>query len=133
MPDPGDPLLDEHAALMTQIHAWVEAWKRRREPGGGAAMVILMSAQHLGEPVATRLEKRLLLAKAHLEGRVANLGGAIAAAIATLGGDADVSGITRSVTEAIVRVGGLEEDFGSKLAELGPLVECYRRLRAGIG
>jgi hypothetical protein len=131
MADPADRWLDEHAALLAQLSAWAEAWRRRREHGG-AALVTLMSATHLGDPVATRIEKRLLLAKAHLEGRIATLAGGMAGAIARMGGDADTSAIERAVSDALVRVGGAEDDFGSKLAELAPIVEMYRRLRGAI-
>lgn len=126
-----DPLLDDHAALLAQTTAWTDAWRRRREHTG-AALVTLMSAIHLGDPLATRLEKRMLLAKAHLEGRIARLAGSFATAIAELGGDADASAIGRAVSDAVVRVGQADDDFGSKLAELGPVVDAYRRLRAAI-
>lgn len=126
-----DPLLTEYEALRRQLDAWTEAWRRRREPGG-AAMVGLMSTIVLGDPLASRLEKRLLLAKAHLEGRIAHYTGSIASAIAKLGGDADTSTIARAATEAVSRVGHADDDFGSKLAELVPLVECYRRLRSAL-
>jgi hypothetical protein len=131
MADPADRWLDEHAALLAQLSAWADAWRRRRDHGG-AALVTLMSATHLGDPVATRIEKRLLLAKAHLEGRIAALAGGVAGAIARMGGDADTSAIERSVSDALVRVGAAEDDFGSKLAELAPIVETYRRLRGAI-
>ncbi len=126
-----DPLLEEHAALLSQLGAWADAWRRRREHGS-AALVILMSATHLGDPLATRIDKRLLLAKAHLEGRIAGLAGRIADAVAVLGGDADTSAISRAVSDAVLRVGHADEDFAGKLAELGPLVETYRRLRNAI-
>lgn len=131
MADAPDRWLDEHAALMAQLSAWAEAWRRRRDHGG-AALVTLMSAQHLGDPVATRIEKRLHLAKAHLEGRIAALAGGMAGAIARMGGDADTAAIERAVSDAVARVGGAEDDFGSKLAELGPIAETYRRLRGAI-
>jgi hypothetical protein len=126
-----DHLLDEHAALLAQTTAWTEAWRRRGEQSG-AALVTLMSAIHLGDPLATKIEKRLLLAKVHLEGRIARMAGSFATAIAELGGDADASAIGAAVSETIVRVGHADQDFGSKLAELGPLVDTYRRLRAAI-
>jgi len=127
-----DPLLDEHAALMIRAVAWTAAWKRRHEHGA-AAMVTLMSAQHLGAPVSVQLEKRLLLAKAHIEVRLADLAGRLAGAIAALGGDADTSAVATVVREAVTRVGGADEDFGSKIAELGPLADGYRRLRTALG
>lgn len=60
---------------------------RRRSTGrvatrpdhAGAALVTLMSAIHLGDPLATKLEK---LAKAQLERRIARLAGSFATAIA---------------------------------------------------
>jgi hypothetical protein len=60
------------------------------------------------------------------------MAGSFATAIAELGGDADASAIGAAVSETIVRVGHADQDFGSKLAELGPLVDTYRRLRAAI-
>lgn len=126
-----DPLLAHYDVLRRQLDAWTDAWRHRRDHGG-AAMVALMSTMVHGDPLASRLEKRLLLAKAHLEGRIAHYTGEVAAAIAKIGGDADTAAIERAATEAVTRIGHADDDFGSKLAELVPLVECYRRLRTAV-
>lgn len=126
-----DPLLGEHERLRAQIDAWKQAWLHRRETTAASTAMLLSSLQH-GEPLGDRLEKRLLLARAQLEQRVARLAGDIAAAIATLAGDSDTSAIERSIADAIAQVGRADQDFASKLAELEPLAELYRRLRAAV-
>ena len=96
------------------------------------SLAMRLSSVLLGEPVADRIEKRLLLAKAHLEVEHAELGGRLAAAIAALGGHADTAAIEQAVREMIQRVGRVDEGFASKRAELDPLATAYRRLRAAL-
>lgn len=126
-----DPLLDEHEQLREQIDAWIEAWLRRGEVTSASTATLLSSVQ-LGVPLAERLEKRLLLARAQLEQRTARLAGAFAAAIAGLGGETATDALERAITDALAQVGRADQDFASKLAELAPLVAMYRRLRAAI-
>jgi hypothetical protein len=133
MTDPAScPLLTQHEALVRALRAWTEAWQHRRD-SGSATMVALASTMVNGEPLATRVDKRLLLAKAHLEARIATQAGDVAHAIAQVAGEDDTTAIRRAATEAVTRVGHADEDFASKLAELVPMVDAYRRLRAAIG
>jgi hypothetical protein len=126
-----DPLLDEHESLRAQIDAWIQAWLHRTETTAASTAMVLSSVQ-LGVPLTERLEKRLLLTRAQLEQRISRLSGSLAAAIAGLGGDTDTSQLERAVTDAIAQVGRADQDFGSKLAELDPLVTMYKRLKAAI-
>ena len=126
-----DPLLEEHERLRTQIDAWIEAWLRRKETTAASTSMVLSSVQ-LGVPLQERLEKKLLLVRAQLEQRVARLAGDLAAAIAGLGGDAETQSLQRAVSDAIAQVGRADQDFASKLAELGPLVAMSRRLKGAI-
>ncbi|MBX7084285.1 MAG: hypothetical protein K1X88_34080 [Nannocystaceae bacterium] len=126
-----DALLDQYDRLRTRADAWLEAWRGRKDTGS-ATMTTVLSSVLLGEPVADRIEKRLLLAKAHLEVEHAELGGRLAAAIAALGGHADTAAIEQAVREMIQRVGRVDEGFASKRAELDPLATAYRRLRAAL-
>ncbi|MFO0635806.1 MAG: hypothetical protein U0168_23450 [Nannocystaceae bacterium] len=127
-----DALLDQYDRLRARADAWLEAWRGRKDTSS-AAMTTVLSTVLVGEPVADRLERRLLLAKAHLEVEHAELAGRIAAAIARLGGEADTSALEQGVREMVQRVGRVDEGFASKRAELDPLATAYRRLRAGIG
>jgi hypothetical protein len=126
-----DPLLEEHERLRTQIDAWIEAWLRRKETTAASTSMVLSSVQ-LGVPLQERLEQKLLLVRAQLEQRAARLAGDLAAAIAGLGGDADTQPLQRAVSDTFAQVGRADQDFASKLAELGPLVAMYRRLKAAI-
>lgn len=127
-----DPLLTQHDALVRALRAWTDAWQHRRD-SGSAAMVALASTMVNGEPLSLRLEKRLLLAKSHLEARIATQAGDVAHAIAKLAGQDDTTAIARAATEAVTRVGHADEDFASKLAELVPMIDAYRRLRGAVG
>lgn len=126
-----DPLLQEFARLNAQLDAWSEAWQQRRQVSG-AAVATLFSGLHTGEPLATRLEQQLLLAKARLEGKLADLAGRTAIAIARLAGDAEVGSTIDAVRQHITAVGRSDEGFASKRAELDPLVAVYRRLAAAL-
>ncbi len=126
-----DPLLQEHEQLRAQIEAWIAAWQRRSETTAASTAMVLSSLQ-LGSPLSERLEKRLLLARAQLEQRIARQAGEFAAAIAALGGDTETQTLERAIADAMAQVGRADQDFGSKLAELVPLVEMYRRLKAAI-
>lgn len=127
-----DSLLQEFARLSAQLDAWTDAWQQRRAVGG-AAVATLFSCLHTGEPLATRLEQRLLLAKARLEGKLADLAGRTAIAIARLAGDADVATTIDAVRQHVTAVGRSDEGFASKRAELEPLVAVYRRLATALG
>ncbi len=122
-----DPLVVEHVQIRAHVSAWIEAWSGRRDVASSST-AILFGAVVQGEPLATRLEQRLLLARAHLERRIANLAGALGAAIARRLGEDDPSALERRLHDTVSAVGSGDYDFASKLAELEPLVAAYRRI-----
>lgn len=122
-----DPLLAEHAEIRAQITAWIEAWSHRRDVASSTTAILFGTIVN-DEPLAGRLEQRLLLARAHLERRIAKLAGALGAAIARRLGEDDPSALERRLHDAVAAVGSGDEDFASKLAELEPLVAAHRRI-----
>lgn len=121
------------AKLRERVAAWRECWRDRARTTS-ASTALLMSQTLLGEPVAARLETRLLEGRRAIDNALARCAGEVAAAIAKLCRDApDVAAIERRVHEDFLRQAKTDETFENRLAELAPLVALHRRLAIALG
>lgn len=121
----------ELAALEGRCQAWREAWAER-ERATCAAVGELLSATHVGSPLAERIVERLQEGRREIDNSIARLAAATAGATARLARDADTEAIERRTHETFLRIGRHDEHFDTKLAELRPLVHRYLRLARAL-
>lgn len=126
-----DPLLVHHQSLIEKTQAWQQAWNDRGQ-AQTASVAELMSRSYLGSTVAQQIEKRLLEGRLEIDHQIARFAGMLAAAIALLFRAGDTETIERQTQEAFLRIGKSEDGFATKMAELRPLVELYRRLNTAL-
>lgn len=129
---PSDPLLAHFESLERRVEAWRVSWERRGQ-ADGALVAELMSRPYLGEPLSAQIERRLTEARRELENQLARYAGTLAAGIALLCRAGDTERIERDTFESFSRLGRTEEAFETKMAELRPMVELYRRLNLAVG
>lgn len=126
-----DALLAHHDLLQAKVEAWTTSWRLRGE-APNATVAQLMSRPYLGAPMSTQLETRLLEARREIDNQIARYAGTLAAAIALLCRAGDTDAIERSTQESFLKIGHAEDGFETKMAELMPLVDTYRRLSLAL-
>lgn len=127
-----DPLLKHYTTLLEKAEAWQQAWAQRGE-APTASVAQLMSQTFQGATLAQQIEKRLLEGRRELDNQIARFAGTLAAAVALLCKSGNTDAIERQTQEAFLRVGKTEDGFASKLAELRPMADLYRRLKTAVG
>jgi hypothetical protein len=126
-----DALLTHHELLQQRVTAWREAWAKRGE-APTAAVTQLLGEPYLGATVAQHIETRLLETRRDIDNAIARYAGLVAAAVVLLCKAGTTDGIERKTQEAFLKIGRQEDGFETKMVELGPLVELYRRLSTAM-
>ncbi|MCH9684507.1 MAG: hypothetical protein K0V04_23935 [Deltaproteobacteria bacterium] len=121
----------ELQALEQRCAAWRQAWAdRERTPC--ASVGELLSATHVGEPLAERIVERLKEARFEIDNALCRLAATTAGAIARLTRDADAQPLETRMQQIFSRIGKHEENFDTKLADLRPLVHRYLHLAQAL-
>jgi len=130
VPSPAS-IREAHTRLLERVAAHREAW-RDRDKASTATVARVLSATHVGEPLSTRLEKRLLEGRRELDNAIARFGADVAGAIAQAVKVGDASSIERGIHEDLTRVARSDETFENRLHEIAPLVDLYVRLATAL-
>ena len=126
-----DALLTHHEVLQQRVTAWREAWAKRGE-APTAAVTQLLGETYLGSTVAQHIEEKLLQTRREIDNAIARYAGLVAAAVALLCKAGSTEDIERKTQESFLKIGRQEDGFETKMAELQPLVELYRRLSVAM-
>lgn len=123
---------EPHETLIARVDAYRQAW-RERAKAPTATVARLLSMTHHGEPLADRVEKRLLEGRRELDNALAAFGGQVAAAIAGLTKTGGTEAIGRQTQEELLRVARTDETFENRMHEVASLVALHDRLATALG
>ncbi len=126
-----DALLTHYDKLCARVEAWREAWARRGD-AESAAVAQLLGETYLGQTLAQHIETRLVESRREIDNAIARYAGLVGAAVALLCRAGSTGDVERKIQEAFLKIGRHDDTFETKMVELRPLVELYRRLATAV-